>query len=385
MNRSIATSFGLLFLGVGLGAALRFDQVVPLGLNAGNATHAHSHTLYWGWAGLMSFTLFFERVGATGRGARAVLGALALQALATFFVFLHSGYGKPGVVLSALTLLPFLAAVVTFFRAARGKRGADLSFLRAAVIYVLIAYVSALSRVVLKVLAVDDPVLAALAVHLFLGAFGAFFTLGVMGLTIRHLGAPAPHSGALALVFGLGAPAMLFPQLLTVYGVSGALLGLARLAALLMLLPAAAWSAWVWCASANSNQRWLWRSAAFCWSAGVLLLALVASGALSELIIGRHAVVLVVHLQTLGVVTSSLLLLIEARHRAPSPRALWTHQAGLALMLCGLGWAALSPGRPSLVLAALGGVVVVIGQAWSAARFLSSTLPNRELRGEVAT
>ena len=193
MNRSIATSFGLLFLGVGVGAVLRFNQVLPLGVNAGNATHAHSHTLYWGWAGLMLFTLFFERVGATGRGARLVLGALAVQALGAFFVFLHSGYSKPGVVLSALTLLPFLAAVITFFRAARGKRGADLSFLRAAVIYVVFAYVSAISRVVLKVSGVDDPVLAALAVHLFLGAFGAFFTLGVMGLTVSHLGARGPH------------------------------------------------------------------------------------------------------------------------------------------------------------------------------------------------
>jgi hypothetical protein len=379
MRRSIATSFGLLFLGVALGAVLRFNQVTPLGVNAGNATHAHSHTLYWGWAGLMLFTLFFERVGATGRGARIVLGALGLQALATFFVFLHSGYGKPGVVLSALTLLPFLAAVITFFRAAWGKRGADLSFLRAAVIYVVLAYVSAISRVVLKVLQIDDPVLAALAVHLFLGAFGAFFTLGVMGLTIKNLGRAAPHPdplpagagrGSLALVLGLTAPLIIWPQILTLPGIDGPLLGLAKISAIILLIPAAAWSAWVWRASAHSDQRWLWRSAAFCWSTGVLLLALVASSALSQLIIGHHAVILVVHLQTLGVVTSSLLLFIEARHPAPSSRALWTHQAGLALMLSGLGWAALSPGRPSLVLAALGGVIVVAGQAWSAARFL---------------
>jgi hypothetical protein len=173
----------------------------------------------------------------------------------------------------------------------------------------------------------------------------------------------------LAIVLGLSAPLIVLPQLLTVYGVSGPLLGLARLAALIMLIPAAAWSAWVWSASANSAQRWLWRSAALCWSTGVLLFALVASGALSELIVGRHAVIFVVHLQTLGVVTSSLLLLIEARHPNPASRALWTHQAGLALMLAGLGWAALSPGRPGLVLAALGGVAVVAGQAWAAARF----------------
>jgi hypothetical protein len=304
-----------------------------------------------------------------------VLGALAMQALATFFVFLHSGYGKPGVVLSALTLLPFLGAVVMFFRAARGKRGADLSFLRAAVIYVVVAYVSALSRVVLKVMHVDDPVLGSLAVHFFLGAFGAFFTLGVMGLTVRAL-APQPAS-ELALVLGFSAPLIIWPQLLTVPGLSDSIAAVAKLSASILLIPAAAWSAWVWRASADSTRRWLWRSAAFSWSAGVLILALVASGAMSELIIGRHAVIFVVHLQTLGVVTSSLLLLVEARRPNPSSRALWTHQAGLALMLCGLGWAALSPGRPSLVLAALGGVVLIAGQAWSAARFLFPRFQDR--------
>lgn len=368
MNRALAAALGLLLLGVGLGAALRLGQVTPVDLNVGNATHAHSHTLYWGWAGLALFTLFFERVGATGRWARGVLAALAAQGLATFGVFLHSGYGRLGVVLSALTLVPFLAAVVTFFWAARAQRGADLAFLRGAAAYVVIAYVSALSRVVIKVSQHDDPLLAALAVHLFLGAFGAFFVLGVMGLTVRAL--RKPPGPWLGVVLGVSAPLLMWPSVLTVPGLEGSpIAALARWSAVVLLVPAAAWSAWVFQASAASSERWLWRSAAFAWSLGVVLFALMATGALHELSVSRQAVVLAVHLQTLGVVTSSLLLLIELRGARSSTRALWLHQVGIALMLSGLGLAAVRPGRTGLVLAALGGVSVVAAQAWVAARF----------------
>lgn len=367
-RRALSAALGLLLLGVGLGAVLRLGQLTPLGLHVGNATHAHSHTLYWGWAGLGLFALFFERVGLGGRAVKVALGALALQALATFFVFLRFGYGTPGVVLSAATLVPFFAAVVLFLQGARGMRGGDLPFLRAAVVYVVLAYVSALSRVVLKVRGVDAPFLSALAVHLFLGTFGAFFVLGVMGLTVRALGG-APGR-LLGLGLGVGAPLLAWPSVLTVPGVEGTALGdWVRVAAVVMLVPAAAWSAWVWKHSAGRPDRGLWRSAALAWSLGVLAFALVASGALRDFVLVRHAVVLVVHLQTLGVVTSSLLLLLELRRRSPSWGALWLHQGALAVMLAGLGVAALWPGVPGLGLAAAGGLGVVAAQAWAATRF----------------
>ncbi len=371
-DRALTAALGLLLLGVGLGAVLRLGQLTPLGIDAGNATHAHSHTLYWGWAGLALFALFFERVGATGRGARLVLGALAAQGLATFGIFLHSGYAGPGVVLSALTLFPFVAAVIVFLRAARGLHEADVAFLRGAAVYVLIAYVCALGRVALKVLQIDDPILAAAAVHLFLGAFGAFLSLGVMGLTVRALGVrPGPELG---VVLGLGAPLLMWPSVLTLPGLDQAsgLSALARFSSVVLLVPGAAWSAWVWRASAGAEQRWLWRSAAFAWTLGVALSALLATGALSAWAMNRHAVVFAVHLQTLGVVTSSLLLFLELRRPHPATRALWAHQTGIFLMLGGLGAAALWPGRASLVVAALGGGLLVTGQAWAAARFVSS-------------
>ncbi|HEY1087460.1 MAG TPA: hypothetical protein VGE37_07190, partial [Archangium sp.] len=79
MNKVLAASFGVLVLGVTLGLLVRFGQLAPLGIPAENATHAHSHALYWGWAGLALFALFFERVGLTGRLSQLVLGTIGFR------------------------------------------------------------------------------------------------------------------------------------------------------------------------------------------------------------------------------------------------------------------------------------------------------------------
>lgn len=370
MNKVLAASLGVLVLGVTLGLLVRFGQLAPLGLPAENATHAHSHALYWGWAGLALFALFFERVGLTGRGAQLVLGALAVMGFATLGVFTRFGYGKPGVILSAATVVPFLSGVVMFLRAARGRREADVVFLRAAVLFVVLAYVSAISRVVLRQQLNAEPMWAALAVHLFLGAFGAFFVLGLMGLTVRALGV-AP-SQLLGVVLGMTVPLITWPSVLPIPGIEHTALGpIARLAAVLMIIPAAAWTVWLFNATAGKQREgFFFRSATVCWTTSVLLLALVATGALDTLVHNRHAVVLAVHLQTLGVVTASLLLLLEKRLPAPSFHALALHQAGVALMLGALGVMALWPSRPALVFVALGGAVTLAAQVWSAARFL---------------
>jgi hypothetical protein len=372
VNKVLAASFGVLVLGVALGLLVRFGQLAPLGLPAENATHAHSHALYWGWAGLALFALFFERVRLTGRGSQLVLGTIAVMGFATLGVFTRFGYGKPGVVLSAATVVPFLSGVVMFFHAARGRREADVAFLRAAMGFVVLAYVSAISRVVLKQQLTAEPLWASLAVHLFLGAFGAFFVLGLMGLTVHALGV-APGR-LLGVVLGMTVPLITWPSVLPIPGLEHTALGpFARLAAVLMLVPAAAWTVWLFNATAGQGREgFFFRSATVCWTTSVLLLALVSTGALEALVHNRHAVVMAVHLQTLGVVTASLLLLLEKRLPTPSFHALTLHQLGVALMLGALGVMALAPSRPALGFVALGGAVTLAAQVWSAARFLRS-------------
>lgn len=350
----------LLVLGVCLGAVLRLGQVVPLGeLGWANATHAHSHTLYWGWAGLALFALFFERLGVRGRAAGFALGGVALVGLLTFGVFWVWGYARPGVVLSASSVVPFGLAIGLTWRGLSRARGADVPFLRAAVVFVALSYAAALSRVVLKVLHVDDPLFAALAVHGFLGTFGAFFTLGVMGLTVRWLGARGGPS--LRLVLGF---AGLFPwgSLLVVPGAQASALGVFfRVCAVLMAVPAVAWSWWAWTASRGAPwaQRVVVRSTALAWSTATLALALVALGAFQAFAAHRHAVILVVHLQTLGLLTTSVLAFLEARRATPRLELVVVHQASVGVLLAGLALATVWPLGSGLALAALGGALVV--------------------------
>lgn len=374
MDLYLRAALGLLGLGVGTGALLRWSQLSPLeGLHFGHALHAHSHTLYFGWAGLALFTLFFERVGATGRAARGVLGALVLLGLATFAVFLHSGYSRPGIVLAAASVVPFGAAVGVVLRGLRRVRGPDVPFLRAAVAWVLVSYVAAISRVVVKVAGVTDPVWAGLAVHLFLGAFGAFFVLGVMGLFVRALGAtPAPE---LRLVLGLGAPLLAWPAALVVPDLEATpLAGLARASSVVLLVPATVWLRWLWRTSAPRAplERAVLRSTAVAWLLTVAGSALLGVGLLREFVLQRSTVVLGIHLVVLGVVTGGLLLLLEGRRAAPAFHAVSAHQLALAVMLLGLGLVPWWP-QPGLVLALVGGVLVIAAQAWATARFFGAT------------
>lgn len=374
MDVFLRAALGLLGLGVGTGALLRWSQLSPVpGLHFGNALHAHSHTLYFGWAGLALFTLFFERVGATGRFARGVLASLVALGLATFAVFLHSGYSRPGIVLAAASVVPFGVAVGVVWHGLRRVRGADLPFLRAAVAWVLVSYVAAISRVVLKVAGVTDPVWAGLAVHLFLGAFGAFFVLGVMGLFVRALGAPATRE--LRLVLGLGAPLLAWPAALVVPNLETTpLAGLARLSSVVLLVPAVAWLRWLWRASAAraALERAVLRSTALAWTLTVAGSALLGLGILREVVLRRHVVVAGIHLAVLGVVTAGLLILLERRRAEPAWHAVTAHQASLAVMLLGLVLAPWWP-RPGLLLALGGGLLVVVAQAWAAARFFRAT------------
>ena len=64
----LSLSLALYVLATSLGLLLRVSFIQPLPwLHFGHALHAHSHTLYFGWAGLGLLTLAYEQVGATGR------------------------------------------------------------------------------------------------------------------------------------------------------------------------------------------------------------------------------------------------------------------------------------------------------------------------------
>lgn len=369
MERFLRLALLIFVLATGLGLVLRYAMVEPVaGIVFGHALHAHSHTLYFGWAGLALFTLFFERVGARDAAVRRVLWAIAGVSVATLLAFLHSGYGRPGIVVSAVSLVVWGFAVGLFLKRAKGQQAPDLAWLRVAAWYVVVASVGAGARVVLLV-AKADPLWGKLAVASFLTAFAGFFLFGVVGVLARFLEQRGARLDPRLLRWQLGwitpLTALTFP-LGVPGGMDTALGPVARVASVALVVPAALWLVNLWSASRHvaTGCRHVLRSIAVAWAVKAVVEVGAAFGLDVLAATSRHAVILQIHLVLLGVVTAALLLVVRARLGRVTGPALLLHQAGVGVLCAGLLLAALSSfgalaaGTQALWLAVAGGAVV---------------------------
>lgn len=380
----IVLPFAFYLLALLLGLALRFFFVAPFGgIDFGNAVHAHSHTLYFGWVGLGIFTLAFARLGADDRGVRAVLGSIALVSAATFLAFLEGGYSLPGIVVSSVALLVWAAAVALFWRRARGREGVDLAFLRAGMAYVVLASLGACARVAILALGVRDPLPGKLAVFAFLHDFAWFFVLGVFALVAWQ----APRLGTrlddrlLRWQLRLTVPFAWLTFPLGVPGGSAGALGLvASVAALALLLPAAigCWNLWQASRGAAPEGATALRWLAFWFGLQALLEAAGALGLAAPAVQSRHLAIAYLHVLLVGFVSGGLALALLAGAGVRAGAAARWHNLGMAVM--GLGLALAGGGvfgfggaaRPGLWLAALGGAAVVVGAFAFARRALAA-------------
>lgn len=369
MERFLRLALLIFLTATGLGLLLRYALVEPVSfVDFGHALHAHSHTLYFGWAGLALFTLFFERVGAGDVQVRRVLWAITAVSVATLLAFLHSGYGGPGIAVSAVSLVVWSFAVGLFLRRAKGQKAPDLAWLRVAAWYVVVASVGAGARVGLLV-AKADPLWGKLAVAFFLTAFAGFFLFGVVGVLARFLEQRGAALDARLLRWQLGwmtpLTALTFPL-----GVPGGMdtpFGpLARLASVLLVVPVALWLVNLWTSTRQlpGLSRTVLRSVAVAWAAKSVFEVGGAFGLDVLAAASRHAVILQIHLVLLGVVTASLLLVVRARLGRVTGPALLMHQGGVVVMCVGLlvaaltSFGALPAGSFGLWLAVAGGAVV---------------------------
>jgi len=321
-------------------------MVVPLpGPPFDHLLHAHSHTLYFGWAGLAVWALVFSR-HAPGRALARTVGATVAVLPLLFASFLAQGYGPASIAASTVMMLLWYAAVGLWWRVGRG--GANDAFLRAAFAYVVVSSLGVWVLAGLQASGLGTPLAESLAVHAFLLGFARFFLLAVLGLLVeRDLLAGAPLARLLPWWVALGW--LTFPL-----GVAGGpevpVLGpLARLAGLVLVVPTVA------------AARHLWRSRPDRWPAGwvgrwlggtlvvtAVLEGVVAAGGTSVIVAGgRHGVVLYLHVFLLGFVTTALLALLGA-----GSRLLGVHVAGTALLLAGLAVAVAVPGPAGLAVAA---------------------------------
>lgn len=363
---------GFYVLAMAVGLLLRLGSVLPIHLPSyANALHAHSHTLFFGWGALGIFALVFRRLGEEGRRVRALLASIAGLSAASFVSFLHGGYSLPSIVLSTLSLGIWAWAIATAWRSMRGKRALDIAFLRAGLVYLGIACIGAIVRVVLIATAASAHQ-KSLAVYAFLHAFGWFFVFSVTGLLVHEARVRRLHvdERRFRRMLDLALPTawLAFP-LGVVGGSQGALGVLARLSALWLAFPMASGVVALWRISSSAEPA---LRGAFRWLAfwlGIAALSSLAGGlGFAELAVrSRHLAILHLHVLLAGYVSFGLMTALFSTLGARLGVGSLLHNLGLAIMSLGLALAALpvlgwsrSPGVAfaGAVLAALGGALV---------------------------
>lgn len=392
MARFYPTAVGFYVLATCLGVLLRYFFVAPFTfLDFGNAVHAHSHTLYFGWGALGLFAGMLAELGAEGRWPQRFLGAVTVISAATFVSFLQGGYSVPSIVISALSLLVWPVGVVLVWRAARGGQDLSVSYFRAAMVYILLASFGAILRAAFMATEASNFA-KSLAVFGFLHNFSWFFVFGLLGLLLRtapKLGL-SMDEGPLRRFLLFAAPLAWLGFPLGVHQGSEGLLGfVARGSTLVLLIPGALAAAAVWRvgegrSTSHLGFRWLGL-----WLGLDLLLASLGAAGLADLAHrSRHLVVIYLHVRLLGFFSLGLMLCLftARRGRAGFGPGLWLHNFGLTVMLGGLALAGIPATGLSLPatligaalpVAALGGLVTAAAGLFWFAQLLRA--PRRRL------
>lgn len=327
----LATLLGVLLRGVYVGwsVGVPFDHLL----------HAHSHSLYFGWAGLMILAAATSGVATARRWAWASLILTLPMAIA----FLIQGYGPASIAASTLVMGAWYGAIYSWWR--RRSQPGRVPGLATAFVYVLVASGGVWVLAVVQATGRGETLAADLAIHAFLSGFAWALVLGAATLTAR-LGLVDPDLHRRA-VLGWAAVAWILFPLGVVGGPEVPVLGWsARIAGLAVLYPTGLWIRGLWRGSDADTHRLSLRGAAVSLGIAVSGLAGVAIGGSALLsAFGRQGVVFYLHALLLGGVSTLLIRYLGQDPGTDLRGPLLAHVAGVGLMLVGI--ALLARGFPS--------------------------------------
>ena len=186
------------------------------GLNLVNVRHAHSHTMYFGWATPALFLLIGLQSG-VGKLRGLLVWLFAAAALA-YWLFLLFGY-RPvqigpvrmpiSVIAATINTVIWYVFTYRYYAARRQAEGrAAMSLWDTALAFLILATLGALTLPLLVPLGVENPVWSTALTHIFLDLFSeGWFVLAVLGLAYASLDEAASRAFRPALLLvTLGLP-----------------------------------------------------------------------------------------------------------------------------------------------------------------------------------
>lgn len=364
--RGLIVVVGLSYvIATGLGLVMRFELLGwRTGLPFDHLLHAHSHTLYFGWAGLGVLVMAAHALGTHSAALTKTMLFLALSTPAIFLGFLALGYHPVTIGISTVVMFAWYLAIWLWWREARGARGVGFTFLRTAFGYLVASSLGVWVLGILQGTGAGTTLSETLAIHGFLLGFAWFLVLGVVGLITlnsERLGL-ALDDRVVRRALSWWAPlAILTFPLGVVSGPEVSWLGPgARLAGLILVYPAWLWVRALWHAapSGTSGRSWKLVSAWFA-VAATATAAVSAAGTPALGWAGRQGVVFYLHVLLVGFISTGLFAVLTEK---PLVRLFDAHHLALGVMMTGLALASAGLFVAGMWVAAAGGVTLwVVG------------------------
>jgi hypothetical protein len=335
-------AYALAFLAVTLlsGAWLRSAfvwQDALGGFSFRNALHAHSHVAFFGWTTMALFAVIVAAAPPRREGwLRAHAHLVGLGSAAAFVGFLQSGYAPHTIALSSLHVLFWVAFVLGTWERVEALDGPPRGFFRAALVFLALAGVGALTPGVVVARGIFDPWINQLSIQFFLTPFvSGWLLLGIMGAAYARLRGGRWQRWALGLV-----AAGVFPSVFLHVAAPPPVVELLLVGRVGTLLIGAGTLLFARDVLRHATDPLLLLIGAAALAKGVT--EIVAAIALPMgTISSRPLTIAYLHLVLLAMITPALLAALEVRVR---PAHVTVFAAGIAVMLTGIvatGWPAL--------------------------------------------